>query len=41
LAKRNLKNIIRLPQTSRVKLIVTIVTAIFTMILFANVDGTE
>lgn len=40
LLKRNFLNIIRLPQTSYVKLIVTIITAIFTIILFQNVDET-
>ena len=30
----------RLPQTSYVKLIVTIITALFTIILFQNCDGT-
>ena len=33
-------NTIRLPQTSYVKLIVVIVTGIFTVILFQSVDGT-
>jgi ABC-type multidrug transport system permease subunit len=33
-------NTIRLPQTSYVKLIVTVITAIFTIILFQNCDGT-
>lgn len=40
LLKRNFLNIIRLPQTSYVKLLVTVVTAIFTIILFSNIDGT-
>jgi ABC-type multidrug transport system permease subunit len=40
LLKRNFLNTIRLPQTSYVKLIVTIITAIFTIILFQNCDGT-
>ncbi len=34
LIKRNFLNTIRLPQTSYVKLIVTVVTALFTIILF-------
>jgi hypothetical protein len=34
LIKRNFLNTIRLPQTSYVKLIVTIITAVFTIILF-------
>lgn len=38
--KRNFLNTLRLPQTSYVKLIVTIITAIFTIILFQNCDGT-
>jgi hypothetical protein len=33
-------NTLRLPQTSYVKLIVTIVTALFTIVLFQNCDGT-
>jgi hypothetical protein len=41
LIKRNFLNIIRLPQTSYVKLIVTVVTAAFTIILFSNIDGTR
>jgi len=40
LLRRNFLNTIRLPQTSYVKLIVTIITAIFTIILFQNCDGT-
>jgi hypothetical protein len=40
LLKRNFLNTIRLPETSYVKLIVTIITAIFTIILFQNCDGT-
>jgi hypothetical protein len=40
LLKRNFLNTIRLPQTSYIKLIVTIITAIFTIILFQNCDGT-
>jgi len=40
LLKRNFLNTLRLPQTSYVKLIVTIITAIFTIILFQNCDGT-
>lgn len=40
LLKRNFLNTARLPQTSYVKLIVTIITAIFTIILFQNCDGT-
>lgn len=38
LIKRNFLNLIRLPQTSYVKLIVTIITAAFTIILFSNID---
>jgi len=37
LAQRNFLNIMRLPQTSYVKLIVTILTALFCVILFMNV----
>jgi hypothetical protein len=40
LLKRNFLNTARLPQTSYVKLIVTVITAIFTIILFQNCDGT-
>lgn len=40
LAQRNFQNIIRLPQTSYVKLIVTILTALFCVVLFAKVDET-
>lgn len=40
LAQRNFINIMRLPQTSYVKLIVTILTALFCVVLFMNVDGT-
>lgn len=40
LLRRNFLNTVRLPQTSYVKLIVTIITAIFTIILFQNCDGT-
>lgn len=40
LMKRNFLNTLRLPQTSYVKLIVTIITAVFTIILFQNIDGT-
>jgi ABC-type multidrug transport system permease subunit len=40
LIRRNFLNLIRLPQTSYVKLIVTIVTACFTIILFSNIDET-
>lgn len=38
LLKRNFLNTIRLPQTSYVKLAVVVVTALFTVILFYNVD---
>lgn len=34
LVKRNFLNILRLPQTSYVKIVVTIITAIFTIVLF-------
>lgn len=37
LAQRNFVNIMRLPQTSYVKLIVTILTALFCIVLFMNV----
>ena len=40
LIRRNFMNIIRLPQTSYVKVLVTIVTAAFTIILFQNCNGT-
>ena len=40
LLKRNFLNTARLPQTSYVKLIVTIITAVFAIILFQNCDGT-
>lgn len=40
LLRRNFLNTVRLPQTSYVKLIVTIITALFTIILFQNCDGT-
>ena len=40
LMKRNFLNTLRLPQTSYVKLIVTIITAAFTIILFQNINGT-
>ena len=40
LLRRNFLNTVRLPQTSYVKLIVTVITAIFTIILFQNCDGT-
>lgn len=40
LIKRNFLNTIRLPQTSYVKLIVTVITAVFAIILFSNIDGT-
>lgn len=40
LIRRNFLNLIRLPQTSYVKLIVTIVTACFTIILFSNINET-
>ena len=40
LLRRNFLNTLRLPQTSYVKLIVTIITAVFTIILFQNCDGT-
>ncbi len=36
---RNFLNIIRLPQTSYVKIVVTVITAIFTIILFQGIDG--
>jgi ABC-type multidrug transport system permease subunit len=39
LIKRNFLNTVRLPQTSYVKLIVTVVTALFTIILFQNCGG--
>ena len=39
LIKRNFLNTIRLPQTSYVKLIVTVITALFTIILFQNCGG--
>ena len=38
LVKRNFLNILRLPQTSYVKIVVTIITAIFTIILFQGID---
>lgn len=38
LSERNFKNIIRLPQTSYVKLAVTMVTALFAMILYWDVS---
>ena len=41
LLRRNFLNTARLPQTSYVKLIVTIITAIFCIILFQNCDGTQ
>lgn len=41
LLKRNFLNTARLPQTSYVKLIVTIITAVFCIILFQNCDGTQ
>lgn len=37
LAQRNFINIMRLPQTSYVKLVVTILTALFCVVLFMNV----
>ena len=37
LAKRNFLNLVRLPQTSYVKFIVTVLTAAFCIILFYNV----
>ena len=40
LTKRNFLNIVRLPQTSTVKVIVTIITAILAIILFPHLDGT-
>ena len=38
LAQRNFKNMIRLPQTSYVKLIVTVITSLFCVVLFYNVQ---
>lgn len=40
LAQRNFLNTVRLPQTSYVKLIVTIITSLFCVILFYDVQGT-
>ena len=39
LAQRNFLNIIRLPQTSWVKLLVTVMTSLFCVVLFYNVQG--
>ena len=39
LAERNFLNMIRLPQTSYVKLLVTIATSLFCVVLFYNVTG--
>ena len=38
LAKRNFQNLLRLPQTSYVKLVVTVITACFALILYWNVQ---
>lgn len=40
LSKRNFLNFIRLPQTSYVKLLTVVVTAIFTVLLFYNTSTT-
>jgi hypothetical protein len=39
LAKRNFLNLMRLPQTSYVKFIVTCLTAAFCIVLFYDVQG--
>jgi hypothetical protein len=41
LIKRNGLNILRLPQTSYVKILVTIITSIFTIVLFQGVDDSK
>lgn len=39
MAERNFLNMIRLPQTSWVKLMVTVLTSLFCVVLFYNVQG--